>query len=105
MLDQALAIQDTSSITSTVARLPSTAVIPLLEAVLQRVHGKPARVATLVILSSPAQAVNCKCRPHLVSALVLSGVVAEGATCTARCLLDVMSTVAAIAHASVSADR
>ncbi|KAL3910803.1 MAG: hypothetical protein SGPRY_008922, partial [Prymnesium sp.] len=73
MLDQALAIQDTSSITSTVARLPSTAVIPLLEAVLQRVHGKPARVATLVILSSPAQAVNCKCRPHLVSALVLSG--------------------------------
>jgi len=47
MLDQALATQDAASITSTVARLPAASVIPLLEAVLQRIQGKPARVATL----------------------------------------------------------
>ena len=47
MLDQALATQDAASITSTVARLPVVSVIPLLEAVLQRIQGKPARVASL----------------------------------------------------------
>ena len=47
MLDEALLIQDAATITSTVARLPMTSVIPFLEAVLQRVQGRPARVASL----------------------------------------------------------
>lgn len=48
MLDQALAIQDTASIVSTVARLPVASVLPLLEEVLQRIQGKPVRIAALV---------------------------------------------------------
>tara|TARA_B110001452_G_scaffold12547_1_gene10333 strand:+ start:2522 stop:3175 length:654 start_codon:yes stop_codon:yes gene_type:complete len=47
MLDQVLGVQDASTISNTVARLPITSVLPLLEAVLLRVQGKPGRVATL----------------------------------------------------------
>merc|ERR1712185_183861 len=47
MLDEALLIQDAATITSTVARLPMTSVLPFLEAVLQRVQGRPARVVSL----------------------------------------------------------
>ena len=47
MLDEALLIQDAQTIASTVARLPMTSVLPFLEAVLQRVQGRPARVASL----------------------------------------------------------
>ena len=36
-----------ATIASTVARLPMTSVLPFLEAVLQRVQGRPARVASL----------------------------------------------------------
>ena len=47
MLDEALQTQDAATITSTVARLPTNVVLPFLEAVLYRVQGKPARVASL----------------------------------------------------------
>lgn len=47
MLDQALQIQDAATVTSTVARLPMPSVLPFMQAVLTRVHGRPARVATL----------------------------------------------------------
>ena len=47
MLDQALQVQDAHVVSATVARLPVTAVLPFLQAVLHRIQGKPARVATL----------------------------------------------------------
>jgi len=47
MLDQALQVQDAHVISATVARLPVTSVLPFMQAVLQRIQGKPARVATL----------------------------------------------------------
>jgi hypothetical protein len=40
-------VQDAHVISATVARLPVTSVLPFMQAVLQRIHGKPARVATL----------------------------------------------------------
>ena len=47
MIDEVLLIQDAGTIASTIARLPTTSVLPFLEAVLQRVRGRPARVASL----------------------------------------------------------
>lgn len=47
MLEQALQVQDAHVISATVARLPVTSVLPFMQAVLQRIQGKPARVATL----------------------------------------------------------
>ena len=46
VLDEVLLVQDAGTIASTVARLPMTSVLPFLEAVLQRVQGKPARVTS-----------------------------------------------------------
>ena len=66
MLDQALVTQDAASITGTVARLPVASVIPLLEAVLQRIQGKPARVASLaswlraLLAQHPAYLMSCQ---------------------------------------------
>eukprot|EP00967_Tisochrysis_lutea_P133862 scaffold235666_cov31-Tisochrysis_lutea.AAC.3 len=73
MLDQALQVQDAHVISSTVARLPVTSVLPFMQAVLQRIQGKPARVATLAswlraLLSTHAaylmscSQVTCRCR-------------------------------------------
>ena len=45
MLDDALLVQDPQIIASTIARLPIEFALPLLEAVLKRVQGRPARVA------------------------------------------------------------
>ena len=47
LLEQALQVQDAQVVTSTVARLPVISILPFLEAVLQRIQGKPSRVVTL----------------------------------------------------------
>ena len=47
MLDEVLQVQDAQTVMNTVARLPVTAVLPFLEAILQRIQGKPSRVAAL----------------------------------------------------------
>ena len=47
LLEQALQVHDAQVVASTVARLPVVSVLPFLEAVLQRIQGKPSRVVTL----------------------------------------------------------
>ena len=47
MLDEVLQVHDAQTVMNTVARLPVTAVLPFLEAILQRIQGKPSRVAAL----------------------------------------------------------